>query len=188
MQKQFLTAFAILLLSAGAVVGRPARLILIRHAEKPPDPSDVHLSEKGQLRARGLAGLLTTNLAIIPAGPPTALFAPKFTRRGRTRRPYETLQPLAGKLKLSIQTPFGADEWAAFAKFISSTSSLDGKTVVVCWIHDYLPDMAAALGVEPKPAHWKESVYDRVWIITYQGDRAIMKDLPQNVLPGDSTE
>ena len=188
MKNQILTAFAILVLMTEAVVGRPARIILIRHAEKPPDQSDVHLSEQGQLRARALAGLLSTNLVIVPDGPPTALFAAKSSRRGRTLRPYETLKPLADKLNLSIQTPFGPDEYAALASFILSTPSLDGKTVVVCWIHDNLPALAAALGVKPEPARWKETVFDRVWVITFQRDSTIMKNLPQNLLPGDSTQ
>jgi hypothetical protein len=74
------------------------------------------------------------------------------------------------------------------AKHVLSDPGLDGKTVIVCWIHDYLPALAKGLGVKPEPARWKGSVYDRVWVITYTEHRAVLANLPQNLLPGDSTE
>ncbi|MGH7869286.1 MAG: hypothetical protein ACREP9_17025, partial [Candidatus Dormibacteraceae bacterium] len=154
----------------------------------PPDESDVHLSERGQARSRALAALLTTNLVLVPNRSPAALFAPRFTRRGHTLRPSETLEPLAHQLKLPVQTTYSSTGYAALAKHILADPALDGKTVVVCWIHDYLPDLAKAFGVKPKPTRWRGSIYDRVWVINYQGDQAFMKDLPQKLLPGDSTE
>ena len=35
------------LIAAETVLARPAQVILLRHAEKPPDESNVHLSERG---------------------------------------------------------------------------------------------------------------------------------------------
>ncbi len=181
-------AVACLFISAEVVVGLPARVILLRHAEKPPDEADVHLSERGQARAQALAGLLTTNVTLIPKGSPEALFAPSVRRSGHTSRPYETLEPLGLKVKLPIQTPYAVGDYTRLAKFILSDPSLDGKTVVICWIHDDLPDLAAAFGVQPKPARWKETVYDRVWLITFPGNQPSMKDIPQQLLTGDSVE
>ncbi|MGO8926235.1 MAG: histidine phosphatase family protein [Limisphaerales bacterium] len=176
------------LIAAETASALPARVILLRHAEKPPDESDIHLSERGESRARALVVLLATERVLGTNGPPAALFAPKVTRRGHSRRPYETLEPLAEHLKLSIQTPYGPSDYAALAKHILSDPGLDGKTVVVCWIHDYLPALAKALGLKPEPARWKGSVYDRVWVITYADHRPVLANLPQNLLPGDSTE
>jgi hypothetical protein len=70
------------LIAAETVLARPARVILLRHAEKPPDESNVHLSERGESRARALAVFLTTKPAFVTNGLPAALFAPKVTRRG----------------------------------------------------------------------------------------------------------
>ncbi len=150
-------------------LARPARVILLRHAEKPADESEVNLSQRGQARARALAAFLTTEPVLGTNGQPSALFAPKVTRRGHTFRPYETLKPLADHLKLSVQTPYGPSDYAALARHILSDPALDGKTVVVCWIHDRLPALAKALGVEPKPARWKGSVYNRVLDRNLQG-------------------
>ena len=178
----------LVLIAAETVLARPTQVILLRHAEKPPDESDVHLSERGESRARALVAYLTTKPAFVTNGLPAALIAPKVTRQGRSRRPYETLEPLAEHLKLSIQTPYRPSDYAALAKHVLSDPALDGKTVVVCWIHDYLPALAKSLGVKPEPARWQGSVYDRVWLITYTDHGAALANLPQNLLPGDSTE
>jgi hypothetical protein len=176
------------LIAAENVVARPARVILLRHAEKPPGESNVHLSERGESRARALAALLEARSVLGTNGPPVALFAPKFTRRGHSRRPYGTLEPLAEHLKMSVQMPYGPSDYAALAKHLLSDADLNGKTVIVCWIHDYLPALAKAFGVKPEPARWKSSVYDRVWVITYDNHHAVLADLPQHLLPGDSTK
>src|ERR1035441_4090635 len=176
----------ILLVVTETVSARPARVILLRHAEKPPDESTIHLSERGQSRARALVTFFEVRSVLGSNGPPAALFAPKFTRQGHSRRPYETLEPLADHLKLSVQMPYGPSDYAALAKRVLSDPALDGKTVIVCWIHDYLPALAKAFGVKPEPARWKGSVYDRVWIITYEDHHAILADLPQKLLPDDS--
>ena len=176
----------LLFLIAQTASAWPARIVLLRHAEKPPDESAVYLSERGKARAGALAVFLTAEPVLAMNGQPVALFAPKVTKRGHTFRPYQTLQPLADRLKLSVQTPYGPSNYAALAKHLLSDPDLNGKTVVVCWIHDYLPALATALGVKPKPKPWKGSVYDRVWIVTYQDHRALLADLPQHLLPGDS--
>src|SRR5437763_12381966 len=113
--KYFCLIVLLFIIVAETVSARPARVILIRHAEKPPDESNVHLSERGQARARSLAILFATERVLGTNGPPAALFAPKITKRGHTLRPYETLEPVAKRLKLSIQTPYGSDDYAAFA-------------------------------------------------------------------------
>ena len=178
----------LVVLIAGTAVARPARVILLRHAEKPAAESDAHLSERGTRRARALAAFLATEPVLGTNGQPAALFAPKITRRGRALRPYETLKPLADHLRLPVQTPYGPSDYAALARHLLSDADLDGKTVIVCWIHDYLPALAKALGVKPKPARWKGSVYDRVWIVTYTDRNAVLANLSQHLLPGDSTK
>jgi hypothetical protein len=91
---------------------------------------------------------------------------------------------MAKHLKLDIQMSYGPSDYAALAKDILSDPALNGKTAIVCCIHDYLP----ALAVKPEPARWQGSVYVRVWIIAYEDRRAVLADLPQKLLPGDSTK
>ena len=178
----------LLFVSIQTALTRPAKVILLRHAEKPLGELDIHLSERGQARARALVPFLTTQPVFLTSGQPVALFAPLITRNGHSRRPFETLKPLADHLKLNIQKPYGAKDYGGLAKRILEDPSFNGKTVVICWVHDYLPALAKELGVKPKPAPWKGDVYDRVWVITFDDHRATLVSLPQNLLPGDSAK
>jgi hypothetical protein len=164
----------------------PAEVILLRHGEKPATHRDRDLSERGQQRARALASFLTANPVLLTNGLPVALFAPLPSARGHGRRPLETLTPLADRLGLSVQTPVKASEHAELARRILADPALDGKTVVICWVHHDLRALARELGVHPAPARWKASVYDRVWVITYHANRATLSSVPEHLLPGDS--
>jgi hypothetical protein len=174
------------LLLASTAGARPAQVILLRHAEKPANEADVHLSERGRERAQALVGFLTTNPAVTNRGVPSMLFAPQVIHRGHSRRPSETLEPLAKQLRLSIRTPFLAADYARLAQQVLTSPECDGKTVVICWVHEYLPELAGALGVKPTPPRWKDYVFDRVWIIHGREDKRKLKDVPQRLLPGDS--
>ena len=169
-----------------AAWAQPAQIILLRHGEKPDDPENAHLSMRGQQRAMALAPLLAGAPELLKFGPPAALYAPRPTPRDRSRRAYETLLPSSEQSKIPLQTPVAARDYDALAKILLQDRSLAGKSVVVSWPHDYLPDFAAALGVTPKPSAWKGSVYDRFWVITFPGGKAAMADLPQRLLFGDS--
>ncbi len=86
-----------------------------------------------------------------------------------------------------IRAPYPAEEYEALAQEILNQPAYDGKTVVVCWVHTQLPELAKALGIKHKPNQWKDSVYDRIWLITYKGKKVSLSNLPQHLLPGDST-
>jgi len=152
-----------------AVDTLPSRVIIIRHGEKPRDQDNHHLSKAGQRRAKDL-------VAFIGAGypKPIALFATRPSKKLDGIRTRETLEPLARKLAVSIQTPFESEKFAGLAKEIRTNRRYAGKTILICWTHDEIPDLAAALGVRPKPARWKSSVFDRVYVITYSGGKATL--------------
>ena len=183
---KILAAILIPLTCVWTCSARPAEVILLRHAEKPPDESNVHLSATGRERARALVKFFATTPELNTNGPPVALFAARPASRKHSNRPAETLEPLAKHLKLRVQTPHTAKDYAAVAKTILHDPAYNGKTVVICWVHDELAEMAGSLGMKPRPAPWKSNVFDRVWVITYRGTEASLASLPQNVLPGDS--
>lgn len=170
-------------LSAMAVLAQPAQVILIRHAEKPEDPAEVHLSEKGEKRARELVPFLTTDPVLTQAGLPVALFATRTTRHGRGQRTQETLAPLAHELGLPVQTPYLSEEYKEMARWILSNRDYEGKTVLICWNHEEIPQLTEALGVRPRPPKWKDSVFDRVYLITFPKGKATLADLPQTLSP-----
>jgi hypothetical protein len=155
-------------------VPQPAQIILIRHAEQPADPRDPHLSPAGLQRAERLVSFITTDPAMTRFGLPVAVFATRTTKDGNGQRTQETVAPLARMLELPVQTPFRGKDYAALANLILADPEYGGKTVLICWNHEEIPQLAAALGVTPKPPKWKESVFDRVYVISYHDGEAAL--------------
>jgi hypothetical protein len=179
--------FAVLLLTALPVDAQPAQVILLRHAEKPADEADVHLTARGQERAQALVTLLGRGSALTSNAPVAALYATRVTRKSRGQRTGETLAPLSQDLHLPVNTAFHSDDYAALARSVVHNSAYDGKTVIICWTHTEMAQLATALGVKPKPPAWKDKVFDRLWIITPASSSATLREVPQRLLPGDST-
>jgi hypothetical protein len=150
----------------------PSRIILIRHAEKPDDPADPHLTEAGRARAKRLVTYITTDPAMIRLGAPVAVYATQTTKHDDGQRTQETVAPLARALKLTVQTPYLGKEYAAIAREILANPSYRGKTILICWNHETITELASALGVVPQPPKWKGSVFDRVYVISYTGGKA----------------
>ena len=152
-------------------VSRPAHVILIRHADKPADPRDPHLSEAGVKRAEQLVSFVTGDPAMTKLGSPVAVFATKTTRDGNGQRTQETVAPLAKALGLRVQTPFRSKDYAALAKLVLEDPEYSDKTLLICWNHEQIPQLAAALGVSPEPRKWKASVFDLVYVISYRNGK-----------------
>ena len=152
----------------------PAHIILIRHAEKPADSTNPHLSPAGRKRAERLVSFIATDPAIAGLGVPAAVFATQTTKHDDGQRTQETVAPLAKSLKLPVQTPYLGKDYAELAKLILSSAALAGKTVIICWNHEEIPQLAAALGVTPQPPKWKGSVFDVVYVISYRDGKATL--------------
>jgi hypothetical protein len=159
---------------AYAPVPRPAQIILLRHAEKPPEPSNPHLSPAGVKRAEALVSFITSDPAMTRFGPPVAVFATATTKDDDGQRTQETVAPLARALKLQVETPFHGKDYARLARQILANPAYAGKTVLICWNHEEIPELAAALGVTPAPRKWKGSVFDQVYVISYHGGKAAL--------------
>ena len=172
--KGTIVLLAVLATPTPSPVSGPAQIILIRHAEKPADPNDPHLSPAGVKRAERLVAFITTDPAMTRFGLPVAVFATKTTKRDDGQRTQETVAPLARALKLRVQTPYLGRFYAPLAKLVLANPAYAGKTVLICWNHEEIPQLAAALGVTPEPPKWKGSVFDQVYIISYQDGKAAL--------------
>jgi hypothetical protein len=181
--KPLLWIFAV---SALTAFGQPAQIILLRHAEKPDDESALHLSPRGEQRARALADFLGKPNALTSNAPIAALYATRVTRHAHSQRTGETLAPLAKQLDLPVQTPYEAERYALLARDILSNRAYQGKTVVICWTHHEIAKLAEALGALPKPPKWKDKSFDRLWLIQPGRRSAAFQDIPQHLLRGDS--
>jgi len=141
-------------------------VLVIRHAEK--DDASIHLSPEGQRRAEALPRLFDKEQAD-PLPKPDFIFATK--KSAHSNRPVETVTPLAQALNLDVNARFENDDYAKLAAELLTNPRYAGKTVLVCWHHGTIPELSKKLKVEDVPDHWKDSVFDRVWVITYKDGR-----------------
>lgn len=176
-----------LLAAAGVAWGKgtvasqpPATILIIRHAEKLTDGRQ-DLSPVGYRRASLLPKLFDGSRADLPV--PQVLFATHVSKH--SNRPVETITPLAAALKLPIDSTIMDDDYAALAKELLS-GKYAGKVVLVAWHHGKIPQLATALGAQPPYMPWPAAQFDRVWRIDYRDGKATMRDLPQQLLSGDS--
>jgi phosphohistidine phosphatase SixA len=140
----------------------PAIVAIIRHGEKPADDSNPHLSDQGRARAAMLARTLPD---IYPKL--SALFACAPSKD--SDRPYETIEPLAKVLGLTIDNSFADHQHAELAqKILEGSKSYSGKTILICWHHEQIPALARDdFGQASAPAQWSGHVFDQIWQIDY---------------------
>lgn len=174
----------------------PGAIYIIRHGEKPADPAravpgqpapvpappfgvdfqgdqNAHsLLPQGWQRSGALAALFDPATGPAQAGlqTPMALLSPFYGDPGDTaaHRTYQTIQGLAGRLGLPITSAFAEGQEAQLAASVVSGSS---GVVLICWEHDHIPSLAAALPVVPGTA----------------GSQYTFGQVPQQLLPGDAS-
>ena len=193
----FATFLTLFLASCGnaADISRPAMILLIRHAEKPEEgePLSAHLTARGMERANALQSLFTDGHPPGRFPPPDFIFATKHSEGPnesgdeKSFRPIETVQSFADSKHIVLNSDFANDDYETLAQKLLTDPKYAGKVVLICWHQGKLPKLAAALKATA-PDNWKKKVFDRVWQITYDAQRnAKFQDLPQQLLPGDST-
>ena len=174
---------------AGSVaLSQPAQVLIIRHAEKPPERSAFSLSLKGQERALALVPFITQTPQLTYQGLPTALFAAKIGPGEFSERALETITPLSNYLRVLPDAHYAKWDYADLAQEILTNLKYQRKTVLICWDHEYIHRLAAALGVYPEPPPWPKTAFDRVWVITYRQGQASLVNMPQRLMFGDSPE
>jgi len=79
-----------------------------------------------------------------------------------SHRSIETLTPLAQKLGLPIFQDYADDDYARLAQQLETDPKYAGKTVVICWHHGKIPELAQALHVPPPVTPWPSQTFDRL--------------------------
>src|ERR1017187_6901418 len=97
----------------------------------------------------------------------------------------QTIAPLSEALGLPISHEIDDKDFATLAGELLS-GKYAGKVVMVAWHHGSLPRLAKALGATPPYDPWPDTQFDRVWRIDYKDGKAVLTDLPQGLMPGDS--
>ncbi|MFD9959608.1 hypothetical protein [Amycolatopsis sp. NPDC058986] len=172
-------------------------IMIIRHAEKPDgsspaqgvtadgEQSDGSLTVRGWTRAGALVELFA------PAGGqavrtglvrPAAVYA-AAPNGDKSQRPSQTVTPVAARLGVKLEMPFGKGDEKALA---ARLTSLHGATLV-SWQHEEIPNIAKHLGaVTPAPpAKWPDERFDVVWVFTRTAGGWTFGQVPQLLLDGD---
>lgn len=163
----------------------PAQVIIIRHAEKPPEGHELSL--KGRQRAAALVPYFLETPDVLEYKTPAAIYAQKSGEGHRSKRPVQTVKDLAGALRLEV-IQFAHDDHAKMVREITANKDYEGKMVLICWEHKAIPDLAREFGVTNPPS-FPGSAFDRTWIITFRpGKGPRLRDRPQQLMYGDSAK
>jgi hypothetical protein len=158
--------------------GGPSRILLKRHAEKTGDPEDIHLSAEGVKRAAQLATYIPQTF-----GKPDFIFAAAQSKR--SVRSIETVEPLAAAVGKTVQHDIEDKDFEQLVSEIFSNPDFRGKTIVVCWHHKKLPEIAALLGAPPGsyPSAWSEDVFNLILDFRYDPNSDAPPTVTQVVEP-----
>jgi len=181
---KLLSLFALFCSLSTALLAMPSQVILIRHAEKPDIGNG--LSKAGFQRAAAFVPFFTLNPESNLFNSPAVIFSQGTSHNHQSTRPCQTVGPLANALGVDLISEFSQQKYDDMVKEIKSNSTYNGKTVLICWSHQCLGDIAASFGVSPKPTY-PDGIFDRLWIIDFSGnDVTAFQDLPQQLMYGDT--
>jgi hypothetical protein len=186
--RQVLGGWVLLGLVASMALAQPAQVLIIRHAEPRREKGASSLSLIGQERAMALVPYLTQTPELIFRGLPAALFATGAVPGDLSQFALETIGPLSQRLRVLTGAHYAKWEFGNLAHEVLSNPRYERKNVLICWDREYIPQLAAALGVRAELPSWPESGFDRVWVITYKGEQASLVNTPQRLLFGDAAD
>jgi hypothetical protein len=167
---------------------KEAVVLIIRHAED--GGIGQGLSPSGEQRAEAYKDYLLNFAVDSKRLEPNVVFVAKDSQR--SHRPRLTVEPFANAAKLKIDTRFGNNQSADLAADLRA--NYQGKVILICWRHPYIPALLRALGANPEDllpnAKWPGSVYDWVILLRFDDNGRLIpgsaKRINEHLLPGDS--
>ena len=170
-----------------------AKIMLIRHAEKPNGdggpglmPNGVEnpraLTMTGWRRANALAGLFSPADGVLPR-PPLATPRSLFASGSESLRPKQTIAPLAAAVNLSIRTFLKGQE----PQLVAAVKAAEDP-VLISWQHEAIPEIAALIrgSADGVPPSWPGHRFDLVWVFDLEASGAwSFAQVAELVMPGD---
>src|SRR4029077_11238551 len=123
---------------------KDAVVLIIRHAEDGGKGQD--LAPRGHERAEAYKNYFLNFTVDSKRREPTVIFAAKDSKK--SHRPRLTMEPFAKAANLKIDTRFGNDQSADLAADLRANQQ--GKVILICWRHPYIPALLGALGATPE--------------------------------------
>jgi hypothetical protein len=189
----------------------PSKIMIIRHAEKPPDPPNTKGPWDVQLNGQPGNG----KSLIVPgwqrAGALNDFFAPyksKPTTKkivtphhiyaaspegNETKRPWETVTPLAAWLSYKQGgSRFNVSYKIGDEKNLVKSVLKHSSPVLVCWEHDHImPDMVGEINKKCTISNYSSipnpfpDVFYLVWVLDLKGSSYTWSSVNQNLMAGD---
>src|SRR4030095_263244 len=163
-------------------------VLIIRHAEDAGSGDGI--SPLGEKRAEAYKDYFLKFTVDSKRREPQAIFAAKDSKK--SHRPRLTVEPLAKAAKLKIDTRFGNDQSADLAADLRANQQ--GKVILICWRHPYMPALLRALGANPESflphGKWPGAVFDWVILLSFDRDGRLIpsssRRINEHLMPGDS--
>ncbi|CAI7646413.1 unnamed protein product [Penicillium palitans] len=144
---------------ASLAAARDPTVYLIRHGEKPSDGGNG-LNAQGLERAQCLREVFGKNSEYNI----THIMAQTPKSNGKRARPYDTVEPLAKDLGLTVDTSCDRDDPDCVKDVVAGYDGKGLANILICWEHDALTDIAETLGVKDAPSYPDDS-FDIIWTL-----------------------
>jgi hypothetical protein len=178
----------------------PLTVMFVRHAEKPGEDGPPHginhrgerdphcLSVRGWTRAGALASLFSrppssTHPMIVV---PERVVATKPSDEAKSRREFDTAEPLASRLGLDVDDDFGHSHEGRLRDSIMG----DPRSTCVVWHHGGMSHLVSGFPMgnpQDVPDAWPEDRFDLIWILERRHDETVytFAEANQSLLVGD---
>jgi hypothetical protein len=164
-----------------------ATVLVIRHAEDAD--SGEGISPQGQQRAEAYKNYFLNFTVDSKQREPAVIFAAKDSKK--SHRPRLTMEPFAKAANLKIDTRFGNNQSADLAADLRTNQQ--GKVILICWRHPYMPALLQALGANPETflpnGKWPGAVFNWIILLNFDQDGHLIpsssKRTNEHLLPGD---
>ncbi|KAL5358040.1 hypothetical protein BJX96DRAFT_34071 [Aspergillus floccosus] len=135
-------------------------IYLIRHGEKPDDPADDGLNADGFRRAQCLRDVFGAhsghNIGYV--------VAPQVSQRGKHRRSYETVLPLAKDLGLRVDTSCKSTQVRCAVRKLKRYRG--SGNILIAWRHSQIKKIVRNLGYKDAP-EYPDDRFDLIWTIPH---------------------
>ncbi len=192
MHRRLVIAFILasaLLVAANAQEGpKNATVLIIRHAEDAGSGDGI--SPLGQERAEAYKNYFLKFTVDSKPREPTVIFAAKDSKK--SHRPRLTMEPFAKAANLKIDMRFGNEQSAQLAADLRANQQ--GKVILICWRHPYIPALLTALGANPESflpnGKWPGAVFNWIILLSFDQDGHLIPSSStrtnEHLLPNDS--
>jgi hypothetical protein len=183
-----LFAFALIFVANAQDGPKGSVVLIIRHAEDAGSGDGI--SPLGQERADAYKNYFLNFTVGSKRLEPEVVFAAKDSKK--SHRPRLTVEPFAKAAQLKIDTRFGNNQSADLAADLRANQQ--GKVILICWRHPYVPALLGALGANPKTflpnGKWPGSVYNWVIQLSFDQDGHLIpsssRRIDEHLMPGAS--